>query len=148
MRYYAAIPKIFLSKFYVPKKVIPTVFNKELFIILPYLGTMSSNLKQKLGTYFKNSLPQWNIKIIIKSTNRFSTLFRFQNVFIKELQSHIVYKFSCGNRSVTYYGKNELRLNVRSSEHLGIPHLAEKSVECESSTSTKCECISRLPFTT
>ena len=30
---------------------------KELFIVLPYLGTLSSNLKQKLRACFKNSLP-------------------------------------------------------------------------------------------
>ena len=35
----------FLNKFHVSKKVIPTVPKKELFIVLPYLGTLSSNLK-------------------------------------------------------------------------------------------------------
>ena len=35
--------KSFSNKLYVPKKVIPTVPKKEDFIILPYLGTMSSN---------------------------------------------------------------------------------------------------------
>ena len=34
------------SKLHVPKNVIPTVPKKELFIVLPYLGTLSSNLKQ------------------------------------------------------------------------------------------------------
>ena len=46
-----------LNKLHVPKKVIPTVPKKELFIILPYLGMLSSNLKQKLSICFKNSLP-------------------------------------------------------------------------------------------
>ena len=35
----------FLNKFHVLKKVIPAVPKKELFIVLPYLGTLSSNLK-------------------------------------------------------------------------------------------------------
>ena len=65
----------FLNKLHVPKKVIPTVPKKELFIVLPYLGTLSSNLKQKLRTCFKNSLPQCNIKIILDSKNRLSFLF-------------------------------------------------------------------------
>ena len=94
---------------------------------------ISSNLKQKLRTCFKNSLPQCNIKIILKSTNRLSSLFRFKDVIPKELQSHLVYKFSCGNCNVTYYGKTERHLNVRSSEHIGISHLTGKRVECKPS---------------
>ena len=121
----------FLNKLHVPKKVIPTVPKKELFIVLPYLGTLSSNLKRKLRTCFKNSLPQCNIKIILKSTNCLSSLSRFKDVIPKELQSHLVYKFSCGNCNVTYYGKTERHLNVRSSEHIGISHLTGKRVECK-----------------
>ena len=120
----------FLNKLHVPKKVIPTVPKKELFIVLPYLGTLSSNVKQKLRTCFKNSLPQCNIKIILKLTNCLSSLFRFKDVIPKQLPSHLVYRFSCGNCNVTYYGKTERHLNVRSSEHIGISHLTGRRVEC------------------
>ena len=125
--------KSFLNKCHVPKKVVPTFPKKELFIVLSYLGTLSSNLKRELKACFKNSLPQCNIKIILKSTNRFYSLFRFKDVIPKELQSHSVYKFSCGNCNVTYYGKTKRHLNVRSSEHIGIPHLTGKRVECKPS---------------
>ena len=75
----------FLNKLHVPKKVILTVSKRELFILLPYLGTLSYNFKQKLRTCFKNALPQCNIKIILKSTNRLSSLSRFKDVIPKEL---------------------------------------------------------------
>ena len=101
-----------LNKVHVPKKVIPTVPKKELFIVFPYLGTIPSNLKGKLRTCFKNSLPQCSVKIILKSTNRLSSLFCFKDVIAKELQSYIVYKFLYRNCSVTYYGKTERHLNV------------------------------------
>ena len=91
------IERSFLKKLHVPKKVIPTVSKGELFIVLPYLGMLSSNLKQKLRTCFKNSLSKCNIKIILKSKNRLSSLFRFKYVIPKELQYHFVHKFSCGN---------------------------------------------------
>ena len=110
-----------------------TVPKKEPFIEFPFLGTMSSNLKQKLRICFKNSLPQCNIKIILKSTNRLSSLFGFKDVIPKEWQSHIVYKFSCGNCNVTYYGKTERHINVRSNEYLGISYLTGKRVECKPS---------------
>ena len=63
--------KSFLNKLHVPKKVILDFPNKELFIVLPYLGTTPSNLKRKLRTFFKNSLAQCNIKIILNSTTVF-----------------------------------------------------------------------------
>ena len=77
---------------------------------------LSSNLKQKLGTCFKNSLPQCNINVILMSTNRLSSLFHSKDVIPKELQSHLVYKFSCSNWNIIYYDKTECYLNVRSSD--------------------------------
>ena len=35
----------------------------------------------------------------------------------------------CGNCNVTYYGKTECHLNVRSGEHLGISHVTGKRVK-------------------
>ena len=102
-------------------------------MVLSYLGTFSSNLKRNLRTCFKNSLPQCNIKIILKSTNRLSSLFRSKDVVPKQLQSHLVYKFSCGSCIVTYCGETERHLNLRSSEHIGISHLTGKIVECKPS---------------
>ena len=121
--------KSFLNKLHVPKKVIPIFPKKELFIVLPYLGTLSSNLKRKLRTCFKNSLPQRSIK----SRKRLSSLFRSKDIIPKELQSHLVYKFSCDNYNITYYGKTDRHLNVRFSEHKGISHLTGKRVECKPS---------------
>ena len=121
--------KSFLNKLYVPKKVIAIAPKKQLFIVLPYLGTLSSNLKRKLRPCFKNSLSHSNIKIILKSANHLSSLFNFKDVIPKELQSHIVHKFSCGNCSVTYYGKTEQHLNLGSNEHIVISHLTGKRVE-------------------
>ena len=125
--------RLFSNKLFVLKKVIPTVPKIELFIVLPYLGTLSSNSKRKLRTCFKNSLPQCNIKISFKSTNHLSSLFRFMYFIPKELQSRLVYKFSCGNCNVACYGKTERHHNVRSSEHIGISHITGKMVECKPS---------------
>ena len=72
------------------KQIYSTAPKKELLIILPFLGTMSSNLKLKLQTSIRNSLPQCNIKIILKSTNHLSSLFYFKDVIPKELRSHLV----------------------------------------------------------
>ena len=59
IRYYRTFNKNFLNRLYVPKK--------KLIIILPFLGTISSNLKRKLQTSIRNSwhtIPfgSWNTK--------------------------------------------------------------------------------------
>ena len=64
----------FLNTLHVLKKVIPTVPKKELFIVLPCLGTLLSNLKGKLKNCYENSLPQCSIKMILKSTSHISSL--------------------------------------------------------------------------
>ena len=65
--------------------------------------------------------------------NCLSSFFRFKDVIPKELQSHLVYKFSCSNCNVTYFGKTEAHLNIRSSEHIRISRLPGKRVECNPS---------------
>ena len=56
-----------------------------------------------------------------------------KDAILIELQSHIVYKVSCDNYNVSYCGKTERHLNLRSSEHLGISYLTGKRIECKSS---------------
>ena len=93
---------------------------------------MSSNLKLKLRNCFKNSLPQCNIKKIIKSKNYLSSLFCFKGVIPEEFRL-IVYNFLCRSFSFTYYGKTERHFNVRSSEYIGISYVTGKRVECKQS---------------
>ena len=125
--------KTFLNKLYVQKKIYLTVPKKEVFIILPYLGTMTLDLKRKLHTFFAKSLPMCDLKVILKSTNRLSSCFRFKDVIPRELRSHLVYKFSCGGCNATYYGKTERHINVRAGEHIGLSPLTGNRVACKPS---------------
>ena len=95
---------------------------------------MSSNLKRKLHTSIRNSLPQCNIKVILRSTNHLSSLFCFKDVIPKELRPQLVYKFWCSSCNATYYGKIERHLNVRSGEHIGLASFTGNRVACKPST--------------
>ena len=97
---------------------------------------MSSNLKRKLQTSFQNSLPQCNMKVILKSTNHLSSVHHFKDVIPKRLRSHLVYKFSCSSCNATYYGKTESHLNIRSGEHIGLSPLTRNWVACKPSAIT------------
>ena len=106
--------RTFLNRLYVLKQIYSTAPKKELLIILPFLETMSSNLKQKLQSSIQNSLPQCNINVILKSTNHLSSLFHFKDVIPKGLGSCLLYKCLGSSSNATYYGKTEHHLNVRS----------------------------------
>ena len=73
-----------------------------------------------MQTSIRNSLPQCNIKVTLKSLNHLSSLFCFKDVIPKEFRSHRVYKFSCSSCNATYYGKTEHHLNVTSGEHIDL----------------------------
>ena len=123
--------RYFQRKLHVPKKVIPTVPKTELLIVTPHLGTMSSYLKRKWSTCFKNSLPQCNIKIFLKTTNCRSSLFRFKDIIPKNYSLTCKATHMRSNCNVKYCGKTDRHLNVRSSEHVGIWYLIGKRVECK-----------------
>ena len=83
---------------------------------------------QKFTSCFSKLLPCCKIKLIFKSTNRLSSLFAFKDKIPKALNSNLVYKFTCGDCNVSYYGKTDRHLQVRACEHLGITPLTGKRV--------------------
>ena len=57
---------------------------------------MSSSLQQNLRTCSNKSLPQCNIKIILKSTNRLFFLFRFKGVTLDFFISNLGFCLELG----------------------------------------------------
>ena len=82
-----------------------------------FLLKAGESLDIKIDYFIKSLKPLLSRHRIVKSI---ASLKRKIKIIPKELQSHLVYKFSCGNCNVTYYVKTERYLNVRSSEHIGI----------------------------
>ena len=74
--------RTFLNRLYVPNQIYSTSPKKELLIISPFLGTMSSNLKWKLQTSIRNQL----------SFNDFSILYCENNAFKPSLRESILIK--------------------------------------------------------
>ena len=70
---------------YVLKQVYLRAQKKEQLILLAFLGTISSNLKQKLQISIRNCLSQCNIEVVLKLANHLSSIFRFKDVVTKEL---------------------------------------------------------------
>ena len=48
---------------------------------------------------------------------------------ISNLMSKVVYKYTCGRYSSSYYGETDRHLGVRAGEHIGLSHLTFKKCE-------------------
>ena len=100
------------NKYWVREKVI-TVPKKTLFLVLPYLGPLSLQTRTKLRKSLKGILNCCKLQIVFKSQNKLAKAFRFKDRIPKELTSGVVYKFSCGFCSESYYGECVRHFNVR-----------------------------------
>ena len=58
--------KTFLHKVFIPKQIIQTAEKKQVTIVLPYMGMISTELKVKLHKTFKQLLPACDLRVILK----------------------------------------------------------------------------------
>ena len=121
--------KKFFDKLYITKKIYQTVEKKQLLIILPFLGHLSFETRNRLNSCIRTQLLSCSLRIAFQSKTRLSSLFKFKESIPKYLRSYLIYKFSCSCCNATYFGENERHLFVRASEHLGITPLTQKRVK-------------------
>ena len=105
--------KDFLDKILAPKPVVSTVPKKELVIALPYLGTLSLQIRKRINDIMKNKLPYCNIRFVFQTKSETSDFFILKDKIPSFLQSGIVYQFQCGHCNATSYGKTKRHFNVR-----------------------------------
>ena len=78
---------------------------RELTFVLPYLGTLSFDLRTRFRRNLEKDWPYCKLKIIFRSKRRLNTLFRFKDPLEKNIWSVIIYGYTCSNCKVTYYEK-------------------------------------------
>ena len=118
------------------KKVIDNVLTEspvkltveKRFLISPllFLGDISSQLRTKLRKLFKKILNCSKVQIVFKNQRRLSSQFRFKEPLPYDLMSKVVYKYTCGRWSSSYYGETGRHLNVRAGEYIGSSPLTFK----------------------
>ena len=114
-----------------------TIEKKQLFIALPYLGNLSFAIRTRLQNSINKNLSCCKIKVILKSTTRLSNFLRFKEEAPFNLRSNVVYKFSCGRCSATYYSETCRHLNVKVGEHSGVSPLTGKKSKAKKTTAVK-----------
>ena len=121
--------KKFLNKLFIQRGLNFMVPKRELIWVLPYLGKASLNLRTGLRRTIEKNLPFCKLKIIFSSKCRLNTLFRFKDSLEKKICSGIIYRYTCSNCKVTYYGKTFSHFYIRVAEHMGISNLTGKRLK-------------------
>ena len=127
--------KTFLNKVFIPKRIIQTAEKKQVTIVLPYMGMISTELKVKLHKTFKQLLPACDLRVIFKVSLRMKNYFNFKDKIKRELRSLLVYNFKCNSCNAEYIGKTKRHYRTRTLEHIGVSPLTGKCVKNNSQTS-------------
>ena len=121
--------KQFLDKLFVKNKVSLTVPKLQLVCVLPYTGKSSLDLRAHLRRTIEKNIPFCKLNVVLRSTCRLGNLFRFKDSLVKKIISGIVYRYTCSNCKVTYYGKTFRYFFTRAFEHIGTSNLAGKRIK-------------------
>ena len=74
----------------------------------------------KSSQHVNKHISNVKLMVIFRSQRRLKTLFRFKDSLPDELQSFIVYKFTCGVCNSSYVGKTDRHRHIRWCEHLKV----------------------------
>jgi len=99
------------------KNPTPTVPQKEIILVLPYLGVQSKIVTKQLKTCINKIYGCINLRIIFQSTYRIKSLFPYKDTINRSQLSKVVYKAICWNCQDFCIGKAKRRLQDRKTEH-------------------------------
>ena len=121
--------KKFLNKLFIKKDLNFIVSKRKLTFLLPYLGKLSLDLRTRLRQTIERDLPYCKLKIIFRSKCRLNTLCWFKDPLEKKIQSGIIYRYTCSNCEVTFYGKTFRHFYTRAVEQMRISNLAGRRLK-------------------
>ena len=98
--------------------------------MLPFLGSMSLQIRSKLVKAFNITMPACKLRVIFKTSTKLGSHFRFKDIIPQSLLSHVLYKYTCSRCNSTYIGKTKRFWEKRLEEHLSISALSGKPMKC------------------
>ena len=110
---------VYFSHFYI-------VSLTRLVCVLPYTGKSSLDLRARLRRTIEKHITFCKRNVVFRSTCGLGKLFRFKDSLEKKIVSGIVYRYTCSNCKVTYYGK--------TFRHFLLEHLSTWNFESNGSS--------------
>ena len=92
-------------------------------------GKLSLDLRTKLRRNIERDLPYCKLEVIFRFKCRLNTLFQFEDSLERKIRSGLIYRYTCSNCKVTYYGKTFRHFYTRAAEHMGISNLTGKRLK-------------------
>ena len=96
---------------------ITTVPKKDIFLVLPFLGSQSEILARRVKSWVSKFYDYVNLRVIFNNTCRVKSFFAYKDRFSRSQRSKVVYKASCWDCDSFYVGKTKRRLHDRKTEH-------------------------------
>ena len=118
-----------LDKVFIVKKTFLTSSKNQLVCVLPFIDKTSLQLRSRLFKSIQGNLQFCSLKVVFQSPCNLCSLFHFKDTLDKKIRSDLVYRYTCSNCNVTYYGKTYRHFFTRAAEHMGISNLTEKRVK-------------------
>src|SRR5215469_2494160 len=110
----------FLNKSLDPPSLSPSVPPLPIYIKIPFLGKLSSQLHKELYSNIKKHIPYSKPIFIPTNTFSISNFFKFKDTLPLHCRSGVIYKYSCGGCEATYIGHTALQLHIRVCKHRGV----------------------------
>ena len=128
--------KKFLDKLFVKKTSGEPSNKKEVNFHMVFLGKITLQVKKKLQSTFRELCPGLKLKIVLSSPNRLRSGFTFKDTLPREMDSMLLYKFTCGTCNSTYIGETKRHFQVRSYEHMGLSVFTDNHLKYNVSSAT------------
>lgn len=113
----------FLSNIFDPKKQIPSVPKKRMYISFPFLGPSTERLRKELIKLLSVFYPHLDFKPSFVNPFRIKNFFPIKDSLPVLMRSGVVYKFNCPKCNLgTYIGSTDRLLKVRIDSHRGVSY--------------------------
>lgn len=113
---------------------------ERVYVGLPFLGKSTENLRRAIKQIAKQFMPQKDVIIYFKPGKRISNFFRLKDKTPFDLQSHIVYEYTCAICHYSYIGETMRHIRHRIAEHAGVSHLTHNAVKNQVHSSIRDHC--------
>ena len=120
--------KKYRNNLHFKKEVYLLAPKKQLNCVLPFLGKKSLQLRSCLVNSVNKTVRFCNLKVVFRSPRKLNTLFRFKDSLNKKIRT-FVFRYTCSNCNVTYYGKTYRHFFTRAAEHMCVSNLTGKRLK-------------------
>ena len=103
-----------------PPPIVLTAEKRTVFISMPFFGQQSEKMKKELLNLFGDFFPHIHLQISLTNKLTIGSFFRFKDRLPFDLQSSVVYLYSCAHcASGSYVGSTIRATHMRIAEHRG-----------------------------